>query len=58
MRTDSKVLGAYARDELNDNGEQLWTHATENKLALLKTYYATPAREISYTFWSRDRGKA
>ena len=25
--TDSKVLGAYGRDELNDNGERLLTHA-------------------------------
>ena len=37
--TDSKVLGAYGRDELNDNGERLLTHATANKLALLNTYY-------------------
>ena len=33
--TDSKVLGAYGRDELNHNGERLLTHATDNKLALL-----------------------
>ena len=44
--TDSKVLGAYGRDELNDNGERLLIHATDNKLGLLKTYYATPARGI------------
>ena len=56
--TDSKVLGAYGRDELNDNGERLFTHATDNKLALLNTYYATPARGISYTFQSPTRGKA
>ena len=55
--TDSKVLGAYGRDELNDNGERLLTHATDNKLALLKTYYATPARGISCTFQSLNRGK-
>ena len=34
------------------------THATDNKLALLNTYYATPARGISYTFQSPNRGKA
>ena len=56
--TDSKVLGAHGRDELNDNGERLLTHATDNKLALLNTYYATPARGISYTFQSPHRGKA
>ena len=35
--TDSKVLGAYGRDELNDNGERLLTHAIDTKLALLNT---------------------
>ena len=55
--TDSKVLGAYGRDELNDNGERLLTHATDNKLALPNTYYATPSRGISYTFQSPNRGK-
>ena len=46
--TDSKVLGAYGRDELNDNGERLLIHGTDNKLALLNTCYATPTRGISY----------
>ena len=55
--TDSKVLGAYGRDEMNHNGERLLTHVTDNKLALLNTYYATPARGISYTFQSPNRGK-
>ena len=54
---DSKVLGAYGRDELNDNGGRLLTHATDNKLALLNTYCATPARGISYTYQSPNRGK-
>ena len=56
--TDSKVLGAYGRDELNDNGERLLIHATDYKLPLLNTYYATPARCISYTFQSPTRGQA
>ena len=56
--TESKVLGAYGRSELNDNGEQLLIHATDNKLALLNTHYATPARGISYAFQSPNRGKA
>ena len=55
--TDSKVLGAYGRDELNDNGERLLTHATDNKLVLLNAFYATPVRGISYTFQSPHRGK-
>ena len=56
--TNRKVLGTYGRDELNDNGERLLVHATDDKLALLNTYYATPARGISYTFQSSNRGKA
>ena len=32
--TDHKVMGAYGRDELNENGERLLLHATDNKLAL------------------------
>ena len=55
--TDSKVLGAYGRDELNDNGERPLIHATDHKLALLNSYYATPARGISYRFQSLNRGK-
>ena len=56
--TDTKVLGAYGRDELNGNGERPLSHATDNKLALLNTYYATRARGISYTFQSPNRGTA
>ena len=55
---DSEVMGAYGRDKLNDNGDRLLTHATDNKLALLNTYYAPSARGISYTFQSPNRGKA
>ena len=59
--TDSKVLGAHGCDELNDNGERLLIHATDNKLALLNTYctmlhlllvYRTRFRVL------RNRGKA
>ena len=55
--TGRKVLDAYGRDELNEKGERLLIHATDNKLALLNTYYATPARGIAYTFQSPNRGK-
>ena len=44
---DSKVLGKYGRDELNDNGERL-LHAADNKLALLIAFFATPNRGVSY----------
>ena len=56
--TDSKVLGACGLDKLTDIGERLLTYATDNKLALLNSYYASPARGISYTFQSPNRGNA
>ena len=56
--TGRKVMGAYGRDELNDNGERLLLHAADNKLALLDTYYTTPPRGISHTLQSPNRGKA
>ena len=43
---------------MNDIGERLLIHTTDNKLALLNTYYATPARGISYAFRTPNRGKA
>ena len=56
--TDSELLGAYGRDELNDDGERLLIQATENKIDVLNTHYATPARGTSYTFQSPNQGKA
>ena len=56
-RTDSKVMGAYGRDELNDNGERLLFHTTDNKLALLNTFFATLSRGVPYTFQSANSGK-
>ena len=55
--TNCKVMGAYVRYELNDNGERL-LHTTDNKLALLNTYYAAPARGMLYAFQIPNRGKA
>ena len=56
--TDSKVLGAYGRDDLNGNRERLLIHAPDDKIALLNTYFAIPARGISYTLQSPNRRKA
>ena len=39
---DSKVLGAYGRDVLNQNGKLLLVFAEDNKLALLNTCFCTP----------------
>ena len=47
---DSKVLGAYGRDELNDNRERLLFHAADSKLALLNTFFAKLNRGELYTF--------
>ena len=44
-----RLLGAYGRDKLNDNGKRL-LHAADNNLALLNTFFATPNRGVSYTF--------
>ena len=53
----SKEMGAYGRDELNNNGERLLLHAADNKLALLNTFFATRARGVSFTFQSPNTGK-
>ena len=55
--TDSKVLGAYGRDKLNENGELLLGFAEDNKLALLDTLFCTPKSGVSYTFHSSNRSK-
>ena len=41
---DSKVLGAYGRDKLNENGKLLLLGSAEedNKLALLNTFFPPP----------------
>ena len=54
---DSKVLGAYGRDMLNENGKLLLGFAENNKLALLNTSFCTPKSGVSYTFQSDNRSK-
>ena len=39
---NSKVLGAYGRDVLNENDKLLLDFAEDNKLALLNTFFCTP----------------
>ena len=48
--TDNKVLGAYDRDKLNENGKLLLGFAEDSKLALLNTFFCTPKSGVSYTF--------
>ena len=54
---DSKVLGAYGRDKLKENGKLLLGFAEDNKLALLDTFFCIPKSGISYTFQSANRSK-
>ena len=54
---DSKVLGAYGRDVLNENGKLLLGFAEGNKLALLNTLFCTLKIGVSYTFQSANCSK-
>ena len=52
---ECKVLGAYGRDNLNDNGERLLSFSANHELALLNTFFSTAKSAISHTF--NGRGK-
>ena len=54
---DSKVLGEYGPDKLDENGKLLLGFAEDNKLALLKTLFCTPKSCVSYTFQSANPSK-
>ena len=56
-KADSKVLSAYGRDMLNENGKLLLSFAEDNKLALLNTLFCTPKGGVSYTFQSANRSQ-
>ena len=45
-----KVLGAYGRDKLNENGKLLLGFAEDNKLALMNTLFRTPKSGVPHTF--------
>lgn len=47
--TDDGVLGAYGRDEMNDNGKLLLNFASDNKLAITNTFFSTRKGGISHT---------
>ena len=51
---DSKILGAYGRDTLNDNGELLLSFANNHDLALVNTFLSTPKGGVSHTFRARE----
>ena len=52
---DRKILGAYGRDTLNDNGELLLSFDNNHDLALVNTFFSTPKGGVSHTF--NGRGK-
>ena len=47
---DGRVLGAYGRDELNNNGKRLLSLASDNKLALTNTFFSARKGGTSHTF--------
>ena len=49
-RKDNKILGAYCRDILNDNGELLLPFANNHGLAIVNTFVSTPKGGVSHTF--------
>ena len=52
---DSKIVGAYGRDTLNDNGELLLSFANNHDLALVNTFFSTPKGGVSHTFHGRGQ---
>ena len=52
---DNKILGAYGRDTLNDNGELLLSFANDHDLAIVNTFFSTAKSGVSHTF--NGRGK-
>ena len=55
---DSKVLGAYDRDKLNENGKLLLGFAENNKAHSSEHFLLHPSKSgVSYTFHSVNRSK-
>ena len=52
---ECKVLGAYGRDILNDNGKRLLSFSANHELALLNTFFSTTKNAILHTFNGRGR---
>ena len=55
--TESKVLGVYSRNVLNENGKLLFSFAENNKLALQSTFFSASKRGVPFTFQSANRGE-
>ena len=49
-RKNSKILGNYGRDTLNDNRELLLSFASNHDLARVNKFFSTPKVDVSHTF--------
>ena len=47
---DEGILGTYGRDELNYNGKLLLSFATDNRLAIMNTFFSTRKGGVSHTY--------
>ena len=47
---DKGILRNYGHDELNDNGKLLLSFATDNKLAIMNTFFSTRKGGVFHTY--------
>ena len=47
---DEGILGTYGHDELNDNGKLLLSFTTDNKLAIMNTFFSTRKGGVLHTY--------
>ena len=52
---DNKILGAYGRDTLNENGKLLLLFASNHNIALVNTFFRTPKGGVSHTLSGRGK---
>ena len=55
---DNKIIGAYGRDTLNDNGEVLPSFANNHDLAIVNTFFSTSKGGVSHTFNGREKNES
>ena len=54
---DDKVISAYGRDTLNDNGELMVPLANNHNVAIVNTFFSPPKDAISHTFNGRGKNR-
>ena len=55
---DEGILGTYGRDELNNNGKLLLSFATDNKLAIMNTFFSVRVKAEFRTPTTVSQGAA